>query len=107
MERVALTVQCADGVRHAGKSRLDAAGNKGRGATSKAQAFLFGWGPDSHHLAHVPQPIHLVGAIKAPVIGSSPDSPAPGIWLEQAVSHHPVPAGPRLHLATPAPGEKP
>src|SRR5258708_1607464 len=96
MERIALTVQCADGVRHAGKGRLDAAGNKGRGATSKAPAFLFGWGPASPPPAPVPQPIHLVGAIKAPVIGSSPDSPPPGIWLEQAVSDHPVRAGPRF-----------
>src|SRR6266566_4560776 len=43
MERIALTVQHADSIHHAGKGRLDAASNKGRAATSKAQAFLFGW----------------------------------------------------------------
>src|SRR5216684_7668287 len=100
MEHVALTVQRADGVHYAGKGRLDVAGNKGRCATSKVQALFFGWSPDSHQLAHVPQPIDLVGAIKAVVIGSSLDAPLPGGRFEEAVSDHPVRAGPRFSRAT-------
>jgi hypothetical protein len=42
----------------------------------------------------------LVGTIKAPVIGSSLDSPSPGIWLEQAVSDHPIRVGLRSSRAT-------
>jgi hypothetical protein len=45
MERIALMMQRADGVYHAGKGCTDAADNKGRGVTSQAQAFLFGWEP--------------------------------------------------------------
>src|SRR5258708_1975075 len=100
MERVALTVQRADGVHRTGKGRLDAAGNKGRGTTCKAQTLLFGWSPNPHQLAHALQPLHLVGTFKALVIGSSPDSPSPGNRLEQAVSDHPVRAGPRFSWAT-------
>ena len=96
MEHRALAVQRADGVRHTGKGRLDSPCNKGRSATSKAQALLFGWGLHPHQRAHAPQPIDLVVAIKAPVIGSSLNPPSPGLWLEQAVSDHPVRAGPRF-----------
>src|SRR6266567_3174298 len=100
MEQIPLTMQCADGVHHAGEGCLDAAGNESGSATSKAQALLFRWSPDSHQLAHVPQPIDLVGAIKAVVIGSSLDASLPGSRLEQAVSDHPVRAGPRFSRAT-------
>src|SRR6266568_5705989 len=100
MEHVALTVQRADGVHHAGVCCLDAAGNESGSATSKVQALFFGWGPDSHQLAHVPQPLDLGGAIKAVVIGSSLDAPSPGSRLEEAVSGHPVRAGPRFSRAT-------
>ena len=96
MEHVALAAQRADGVSHAGKGRLDAAGYKGCGMTSKAQALLIGWGLKPHQLAHAPQPIDLVVAIKAAVIGSRLDSPSPGIWLEQAISDHPIGTGPRF-----------
>src|SRR6266446_2952196 len=100
MERIALMVQCADGTHYAGKGCMDTAGNKGDSATSKAQALFFGWSPNSHQLTHALQPLHLVGAIKAFVIGSSLDSPLPCIRSEQAVSDHPVRAGPRFSRAT-------
>src|SRR5260221_13001653 len=103
MERVALTVQRTDGVHRTGKGRLDAAGNKGRGTTCKAQTLLFGWIANPRQQAHALQPLHLVGTFKALVIGSSPDSPSPGNRLEQAVSDHPVRAGPRFSWAA-APG---
>ena len=106
MERIALMVQCADGTHYAGKGCMDTAGNKGDSATSKEQALLFGWSPDSHELAHPPQPLLLVGAIKAVVIGSSLDAPSPGSRLEEAVSDHPVRAEPRVSRATEQRGEE-